>query len=43
MLILELAKKYEVKAGQIVLSFDLARNVGIIPKTSHHVRLRENF
>jgi len=41
--ILELAKKYGKSAGQIVLNWNLSRNLIPIPKTATASRLAENL
>lgn len=38
-----MAKKYDKTVAQIVLRWGMQRNTVVIPKTSKHERLEENF
>lgn len=42
-LIVELAAKYGVTPAQIVLAWHLARGVGIVPKSAHPQRQKDNL
>ena len=42
-LIVDLAKKYDVSTGQIVLSWGVLRGTSVVPKSENEDRLRRNI
>ena len=42
-LIVDLAKKYDVSTGQIVLSWGVLRGTSVVPKSENEDRLRKNI